>query len=906
MPLSIPWTWTQTETHLTVTCSIPLSCGILQSSGLTRLLNDSLIVSSVCIKLNLQPALLLLDLLHPIAFEHTEWTARLCSEQQNDLILTLKKQTPHPQQWSSLTFKPQSKIELLTRRQQSFDEYEKYQSAMYAQHKLDAQQTQQQLNDTRWRAGRESIEILHRLKGQQRVVAMDELKKWSEQDNSKKADATTAITAGTASKKQQSKQAPVVTKSGSIIELIDDEEDNENDSSVKSKLNKTQSAQSPLNADTKTQVKPSSVIKSVPLSAAAQRNLPPVRVACAPVRVRFTRVAPQSATDPIAERSTPARTKVEDIDRVLQEKMKQHHNRQITSTAAVSTTSESSTAPTKTDDARSIQERLPVFLKDKADACLQACDYSAAHSAYTHCITQLQRQIAQTQNNKSRDSNATTPQQATKVTTTQSSIDASSHLSQDQLLLIKCWSNRALSLFLHSQRRTSEQVIIASRQRMQQCIADCCSALQLLHEDKSDQPIDLLLLGCKLSSRQVQCHTLLGEYELACVALEQYSKQAQKLHNSAAASSSIESDKNKQQMQQHSVESIQTQRASLMALLQQRAAQQHCAYKQQGDAALQQLQQGGIDASSTMLRNALQYYSLALSIQPTFVECSANRLIALLRLHEWQQVIFDSVATLALIQEQRCSNQSDKVAMQKLDLLQCKVLQRKAHAHTELGQHSAALTTLRAARQLSLEQFTAVLEDLIQSAQKRQSIAQQLHQCTTMMSKQAYNAALQGYAHLLTQLNAAMPSSSPANDDYDSLQVLRVCEVLIDRAAAQLQLHNLAASVVDSTRALTMCRHWLEQRRATVAESSSSELAIVKRCNRLCLLALVRRGTAYAYQGVFEQAEKDYVEAISLCDGEQRASLQSDLASIQAQLNSTTTEANSSLLAASPAAVAVT
>ena len=169
MPISIPYTFTQTPTTLTLTFTIPSlpSSPPLNSSTL------SLLSSPLLLQLSFPPALSQVDLLHPITPALTTHTLHPPSR------VTVHCHKATPSIWPSLIWQGPPPA-LRERRAQSLQQWEEGEKERRERGKEDRRRERKDDRDREGERGKREKEALLTLKNRERVVALSDLTQWQE------------------------------------------------------------------------------------------------------------------------------------------------------------------------------------------------------------------------------------------------------------------------------------------------------------------------------------------------------------------------------------------------------------------------------------------------------------------------------------------------------------------------------------------------------------------------------------------------------------------------------------------------------------------------------------------------------------------------------------------------------
>ena len=191
MPISIPYTFTQTDATLTLTFTLPL----LPTSPPLTPHSVHLTSTSTHLKLSFPPSLTFIDLLHPIL---TPLTTHSLHPPSRTLLVHLTKSTPSS--WPSLTWQgtPSSRTE---RRRLATEQHEAEQRAAIEKAKAARREERKEEKERGFEYSKAHKDAILELKNRERVVALSDLQQWQTRQSSPPAW-----------------QAPT----GETIELIDD------------------------------------------------------------------------------------------------------------------------------------------------------------------------------------------------------------------------------------------------------------------------------------------------------------------------------------------------------------------------------------------------------------------------------------------------------------------------------------------------------------------------------------------------------------------------------------------------------------------------------------------------------------------------------------------------------------
>ena len=174
MPISIPYTWSQTDTTVTIVYTLPTVA--LVHPLTPHSLN--LLITATHIKLSHPPALSLLDLLHPIDPSHSSHSL----SPPNTITLTLHKSpssSPSPL-WPSLLYSSPSKAALHARRQLALTQHDADTRATAASATARKAEERREEKERGWATAKAQKEAIATLKARERVVAVSELQAWEE------------------------------------------------------------------------------------------------------------------------------------------------------------------------------------------------------------------------------------------------------------------------------------------------------------------------------------------------------------------------------------------------------------------------------------------------------------------------------------------------------------------------------------------------------------------------------------------------------------------------------------------------------------------------------------------------------------------------------------------------------
>ena len=270
MPISIPYTFTQTATTLTLDLQLPLSASTASTT------TPDLVATPLFLKLSAPPALLTVDLSHAI-LPHTATLKRqpLPSNQRPRFTLHCTKETAG--EWAVLEWKG-SKDDREARRRQSVQWWEEDEARKRTAKSEQRRQERKEDRERGWEWQRQQKERILAAKGRERVVALDELKAWQQQQTSSKREVWEA-------------------KTGETIELIeDDDQDTGTEQVIREE--KTEERKYPTADD-----KPTSTQSELtPPTAAVRPTVPPPPVrSTTRLTTTFTAVHPTLPSLPARE-----------------------------------------------------------------------------------------------------------------------------------------------------------------------------------------------------------------------------------------------------------------------------------------------------------------------------------------------------------------------------------------------------------------------------------------------------------------------------------------------------------------------------------------------------------------------------------------------------------------------------
>ena len=197
MPVSIPFTFTQSATTVTLELELPLSSSAASS--------PDVVITPLFLKLSAPPALLTVDLSHAIV-PHTASLKRhhlqLNTRQRPRFTLQCTKETAG--EWAELEWKG-TKDEREVRRRESMRWWEEDEERKRKERSEQRRRERKEDKESGWEWQRQQKEQILAAKNRERVVALDELKSWQQQ-------------------RQDSQRELWKAKTGETIEVLDNDE----------------------------------------------------------------------------------------------------------------------------------------------------------------------------------------------------------------------------------------------------------------------------------------------------------------------------------------------------------------------------------------------------------------------------------------------------------------------------------------------------------------------------------------------------------------------------------------------------------------------------------------------------------------------------------------------------------
>ena len=323
MPISIPYTFTQTATAVTLDLELPLSASTTAS--------PDLVVTPLFLKLSAPPALLTLDLSHAIVPHTASWKRHAQHTGRARFTLECSKETAG--EWAELEWKG-SRDEREARRRQSLQWWDDNEERTRNEKSEHRRRERKEDRERGWEWQRQQKEQIVAAKGRERVVALDELKSWQQQQTGSAGEVWEA-------------------KTGETIEVI--EEDDEGQQRRKQDTAREEKAEERKYASEDDKPWDTPPQRPTPATATIRPSAPPPPIrSTTRLTTTFTAVHPSQPSLPARE-SNPVKATL--------------------------------TAPT-TDIASNLLQ-----LKDKADAYYKRKDLHSAITAYTQLLDDKEVQL---------------------------------------------------------------------------------------------------------------------------------------------------------------------------------------------------------------------------------------------------------------------------------------------------------------------------------------------------------------------------------------------------------------------------------------------------------------------------------------------------------------------------------
>jgi len=646
MPVSIPYTFTQTDDEIAIQAKI--------LSGTVNKNTVHLDVTRVFLKLNCPPSLLQLDLYADVDPDKVRMTIV-----DNNVEIKMRKASPAS--WASLTIdSSMDKISRLQRRQSSMIESEQRTQQRAKDEQSQRKKMEKAALEAHWSIDAKQRAMIHEIENRERVVAMEEIQAWKNKIGQKEGVQTkpTEIPS-TAATTNDAGAAPATATDADVPALDDDAEtqammaqsNDERWKHVNEELSKASTSSSEVQSSSSASASSSfSSLLSPPVAATPAVPLPPVRRG-AKVEVTFTANATPTP-------SLPAR------ESTMAQKMAFKATKAGSGDASSSSSSSSSNAST--------EDVVPLFRKEKADTLYRNGDIMGAIAAYTSAI----------------DLDA--------------KLSHSNGESTDPMLLIKCLSNRAMAyLKLASNSKEEISAIASSRNMLRKCILDCTGALKVLssiplpptsdsnhaHAVPTSQQLECLSLKLKNLHRRSTCYAWMGLYKLARADLgelitiyedasmvftraqraaeldeiEAKSALAQDESASASSSSSPSSAASSPSSQplptlpSFDLTRLREEASMFDSLLSAFSNRQVETYKNEGDrllgeAGVAEAKKDVVEVASHLSR-ALTPYTQSLTIHPGALGVLSNRAVALLKTGRAREALQDATLAIAIWEE---------------------------------------------------------------------------------------------------------------------------------------------------------------------------------------------------------------------------------------------------------------
>ena len=899
MPVSIPYTFTQTDDALTIVAEV------LAGSGAVSKATASLLVTTMLVKLNVAPSSLLqLDLFGEVDPER----GGMLIEGQR-VTISLVKAAGSRGVWPHLLADASmDKVSRLQRRQASLVEHEAREAAKAAERVAARKHAETANRETSWAHDRAVASAAKSHADQMKAQAIESIEELRRniEENRRKEKAAAEREA-----KAEAAATPATETNEQPESTLPDLDDGDDDSAkpqtkAKSKPARDSSIWDASEAEAASSSSSASSASSTASTAPApSRASAAVPAVLAPVRRTNPSVAITFTKDATATPSLPAREST----------MAQKMAYKATMLAADPQAAAAAAAASADNDARDSRETSPLLLKEKGDKLLKDGDTLGAIAAYTASIEKdTKRAIAAGSGSGSGAAAAT---------------------AIDPMCLVRAYSNRAAAHLKLASSRAEVVAIAESRGRLRSCIADCSTVLRIVGEGRSATAnpapalvLEMYALSLKALHRQASAYSWLGAYARAVQELQallSMLNEAQSFRTKAlareeeeAASEHKDSDPTPLPSASSSSSApalptlppldpskLQQDIALFESLLQALAGRQDEAYKSEGDRLL------AGDATK-----AIEAYTSALLVHPAHLGALSNRSAAQLAARRWAECVQDATLALALWEEVWIAPKTGlaatapappsaesvqgplpsdvayakptvRIATAAAIHARVRLVVRRATARSGLHawmaaqadlQHALALLPLTgsaaspvlpaslAALKLDLD-FLSLRLGL--GARTRKAAAAfgagehskavalytdaiEFHAKWTVASEAEECSAAEKAAASVLSVSGAVTAVSPALAHVSLLGCL-----LSDRSAAHLAAKNFAAAIQGCSVAMQV---WANLSSASAAASASASTAVIPSWTTV---TLVRRGSARAFQGDLAGGVEDYEKALS-------------------------------------------